>query len=386
VTALAALTVAIPVAGLCVLVAGFCSGTEVALFSLRRVDLEQLVRSEVRADRRILGLLERRSRLVATVLIGNEASTGLLAVVTLGVVHHRVGSPLPWLSVIIAIAVALPLIVLVAEVTAKTLAAKAPMAWARAASLPLEFLATVVTPLRWVVNVASWAVLRTFGTSARARPERDLSVQEFRSLVDAGSAQGEVDARERRLIHRVFEFADKNVSQIMTPRSRVFALAYDLPMQRLVKEIAHHGFSRVPIYQKSLDNVRGIVNAKDLVRAAIGLGPQKPLAELLYEPLFVPQTTPVKRLFLAFKQKKVHMAFVVSEYGKVLGLVTMDDVLAQIFGVMRDERTELQRSRLGERARVRTPGLGLPTKVDIDSGPIASGVNPRTHDPSESQT
>lgn len=385
-TALATLTVAIPIAGLCIVMAGFCSGTEVALFSLRRVDREQLTRSPARTDRRILTLLERPRRLIATVLIGNEACAGVLAVVALSVAYHRVAVHLAWLPIAIAIAATLPLIVLVAEVTAKTLAAKAPITWARAAALPLEVLAAIVTPVRGFVQLAAEAVLRALGTSARTRPARDLSVQEFRSLVDAGSAQGEVDARERKLIHRVFEFADKNVGQIMTPRSRIFALAYDLPMQRLVREVAHHGFSRVPIYQKSLDNVRGIVNAKDLVRSITGSGPQKLLAELLYEPLFVPQTTPVKRLFLAFKQKKVHMAFVVSEYGKVLGLVTMDDVLVQIFGVIRDERTELQASQLGDRVRVRTPGLGLPSKQDVDSGPIAPGLKPPPSEPGEPQS
>jgi CBS domain containing-hemolysin-like protein len=156
----------------------------------------------------------------------------------------------------------------------------------------------------------------------------------------------------------------------MTPRDRIFALSYDLPMQRLIREIAQRGFSRVPIYQKSLDNVRGIVNAKDLVRGAAIVGPTKPLGELLHEPLFVPRTTPVKRLFLTFKQKKVHMAVVVSEYGKVLGLVTMDDLLAQIFGVLRDERAELQQSmpniKVVGGGRVRTPGPG----VQIDTGPV----------------
>src|SRR5262249_55875793 len=142
----------------------------------------------------------------------------------------------------------------------------------------------------------------------------------------------------------VFEFSDKNVGQVMTPRDRIFALNYDLPMQRIVKEIAARGFSRVPVYQKTLDNVRGILNAKDLMRIASAQGPSRPLGELLHEPLFVPRTTPVKRLFLTFKQKKRHIALVVSEYGKVLGLVTMDDLLAQIFGVIRDERAELQAS------------------------------------------
>jgi CBS domain containing-hemolysin-like protein len=213
---------------------------------------------------------------------------------------------------------------------------------------------------------------------SRSRPSRDLSEEEFRTLVDAGSVQGQVDARERRLIHRVFEFNDKNVGQVMTPRERIFALSYDLPAQRLVKEVAARGFSRVPIYQRSLDNIRGILNAKDLVRTIAAQPLGRPLGELLHEPLFVPRTTPVKRLFLTFKQKKVHMALVVSEYGKVLGLVTMDDLLAQIFGVLRDERAELQNTIPPGRMRVRTP---VDVRLDAEaSGPAAPSAAPASPD------
>ena len=370
---LSQLSVAIPLAILCVIVSGFCSGSEVALFSLRRVDREQLARSESALDRRILKLLERPRRLIATVLIGNEAFNSFLAVLALIVVGHLVLVDSPWAVAGIALGVSLPLIVLIAEVTSKTLAAKAPLTWARLCVLPLSGFAVVVTPLRLVVNFIAEIVMRPLGDAARTRPARDLSEQEFKSLVDAGSAQGQVDARERRLIHRVFEFSDKNVGQVMTPRDRIFALSYELPTQRLVKEIAARGFSRVPIYQKSLDNVRGILNAKDLVNAAAAQTPPRPLNELLHEPLFVPRTTPVKRLFLTFKQKKVHMAIVVSEYGKVLGLVTMDDLLAQIFGVIRDERAALQASNPNIRLpRARTPGIaGTP---GADTGPMPKEV------------
>jgi CBS domain containing-hemolysin-like protein len=356
------LSVAVPAALLCVFISGFCSGTEVALFSLRRVDREQLARSEAGVDRRIVRLLERPRRLIATVLIGNETFNSLIAVLALASVHLYCNFGSAWACAGVALAIALPLVVLVAEVTAKTLAAKSPLAWSRACVYPLTAFAVIVTPVRLVVGFLSELFLRPLGEAARTRPARDLSEQEFRSLVDAGSAQGQVDARERRLIHRVFEFSDKNVGQVMTPRERMFALSYELPMQRLVKEIAARGFSRVPVYQKSLDNIRGIIHAKDLVRA-----PAKPLGDVLHEPLFVPRTTPVKRLFLTFKQKKVHMAIVVSEYGKVLGLVTMDDLLAQIFGAFRDERSELQLSNPGMRVaavRPRTPAVGVPTDRD----------------------
>ena len=370
------LGIAIPLAAVCVLISAFCSGTEVALFSLRRVDRDALSRSDLSVDKRILRTLERPRRLIATVLIGNQAFNSLLAIIALAVVIRYRPFASWWAIGGLALAVALPLVVLISEVTSKTLAAKAPLGWARACVSPLALFAVLVTPVRLVLQTISDFVLRPFGEAVRKRQPRDLSEEEFRNLVDAGSAQGQVDARERRLIHRVFEFSDKNVGQVMTPRERIFALSYDLPMQRLVKEIAARGFSRVPIYQKSVDNVRGILNAKDLVRTAAGQPLGRPLAELLHEPLFVPRATPVKRLFLTFKQKKVHMAIVVSEYGKVLGLVTMDDLLAQIFGVLRDERAELQSQPPSGRHRPRTPLAGSPITEpplrasDLDTGPI----------------
>ena len=373
------LSVAIPLAIICVLGSAFCSGSEVALFSLRRVDREQLAHSDRLVDKQILKLLERPRRLIASVLIGNEAFNSVLAIVCLTVVLRSceaIGASL-WALGGIALAAALPPVVLIAEVTSKTLAAKAPMTWARLCVLPLRVFMLIVTPIRVVVQAATSVLLAPFGEAVRTRPARDLAEDEFRSMVDAGAAQGQVDARERRLIHRVFEFSDKNVGQVMTPRERMFALSYDLPMQRLVKEVATRGFSRVPIYQKSVDNVRGILNAKDLVKIAAGQPAGRPLGELLHEPLFVPRTTPVKRMFLTFKQKKVHMAIVVSEYGKVLGVVTMDDLLAQIFGQLRDERAELQSSIPG-RPKVRTPAPGVPALQPGTDPPVAvaEGTSP----------
>jgi magnesium and cobalt exporter, CNNM family len=362
---IAELSAAIPIAIVCFVVSAFCSGTEVALFSIRRVEREKLAHSQRFADRRIAAMLGRPRRLVATVLVGNEAFNSILAVLAFVVLERWYSV---WQAFWLAIAVALPVIVLFIEITAKTLAAKAPLLWSRLFVLPLSVFSLAVTPARFVIQLLTGLLLRPFGVVARPRGSPDLSEEEFRTLVDAGSAQGQVDARERRLIHRVFEFNDKNVGQVMTPRERIFALSYDLPAQRLVKELAARGFSRVPIYQKSLDNIRGILNAKDLVRTTAGQPLGRPLGELLHEPLFVPRTTPVKRLFLTFKQKKVHMAIVVSEYGKVLGLVTMDDLLSQIFGVLRDERAALQSSIPAARGGGRVPAE---IKLDADStGPV----------------
>ena len=361
------LEIAIAIALVCLFVSAFCAGTEVAVFSIRRLERGQLAQSKRLTDRRILAVLERPRPLIATVLIGTQASNAVLAVLAYLILCEWFTA---WPALWLAIAVALPLIVLITGITARTLAAKSPLAWARLCILPLAGFALLIAPVRLVIQAITAGVLAPFGGVARQRATSDLSEEEFRTLVDAGSVQGQVDARERRLIHRVFEFNDKNVGQVMTPRNRIFALSYDLPVQRLVKEIAGRGFSRVPIYQRSLDNVRGIINAKDLVRTTAGQPLGRPLGDLLHEPLFVPRTTPVKRLFLTFKQKKVHMAIVVSEYGKVLGLVTMDDLLSQIFGVIRDERTVLQNTIPPGRGPARIPG----EIRDIATGPIVAAT------------
>ncbi|HVV84568.1 MAG TPA: hemolysin family protein [Kofleriaceae bacterium] len=347
----------------------FFSAAEVAMFALRRVDREQLSRSGKRADAMVLALLGQPKRLVESLLIGDQAVTMMVAAIAAALFADGLPDLQPWAIAFLAAVAVAPLVMLVAEVLPRTLAIKTPIASARLLARPLWFFALVLTPVRlvvhWVAEVLAWPL----GGSGRPRAAADLSEEEFRTLVDAGSAQGQVDARERRLIHRVFEFGDKNVGQVMTPRDKVFALNYDLPMARLTKEVAARGFSRVPIYQRSLDNVRGILNAKDLVLATTGKAPGRALSELLHEPLFVPRTTPVSRLFRTMKQKKVHMAVVVSEYGKLLGLVTMDDLLVQLFGAIQDERESLQRpDRRGRGGRTPLPGSLPATTVTAASG------------------
>jgi CBS domain-containing protein len=273
-----------------------------------------------------------------------------------------------------AVGAAAVLVLLAGVVVPRTLAIKSPIGWARASARPLALFAWLVWPLRWVVQTFADGLARVFGGGTRSRGSGDLSEEEFRKLVDAGSAQGQVDARERRLIHKVFEFGDKNVGQIMSPRDKVFALSYDLPMARLTKEVAARGFSRVPIYQRSLDNIRGILNAKDLVLATAGQAPARTLSELLHEPLFVPRTTPLARLFRTMKQRKIHLALVVSEYGGLLGLVTMEDLLEQLFGEIRDERENLQSGGVRRGRGGRTPMPGAVPTVSVEGGALVVGA------------
>lgn len=357
----------IAIAAACVVVSALFSGTRVAMFDLRRVDREQIARSQRPADKAVQARLQQPRRLLTTILIANESMKAVIAVMLLHFLSVQLVSLELWAVALVTIAVMIPAVVMLGDVTPATVARKSPLTWARRAMAPFSVFYFLVTPVRWVIGGLVEMLLRPLGAAPKAQ-EGDLSEAEFRNLVEKGKAQGAVDDGELGLIRNVFDFSDKNVGQIMTKRDQVFALSYDLPTARLLKEVAGRGFSRVPIYQRSLDNVRGILNAKDLLRPQLGqVG--RTLGELLHEPLFVPRTTPVKRVFLTFKQKKVHMAIVVNEYGKVLGLVTMDDVLAQLFGTLRDEREPLQAAGRPERGSGRTPPVGVPL---VDAGSLAA--------------
>lgn len=345
-------TVLVVIAG--IVLSAFFAGSEVAMFGLRRAAREQMAKSERSDDRRVMTLLRAPRQLLVAVLICNELVNAGVVILALALVRYIWPAAAWWQAILCVVAAVVPLMVLLTEITPKALALRNPQAWVWATVTPLSLFVNVVAPLRYLISGTADRICAWLGAPRRGQPQ-DLSAAEFRSLVDAGSAQGQVDASERRIIHRMFEFADKNVGQIMTPRERIFALSYDLPKPRLVAELTARGFSRVPIYVRSLDNLRGVLNAKDLLDADGRV--TRSLNDVLHEPLFVPRTTPVKRLFVTFKQKKVHMALVVNEYGKLLGLVTMDDVLAQIFGVLRDERERNQQAK-----RTRTPPQGVETR------------------------
>lgn len=323
------------------------------MFSLRRSDRELLGQSERKTDALILRVLGKPRELLATLLIGNESVNVAISAVMAGFVQHfYTGSELE--TAFVATCIALPVLLCFGEIGPKSIAFKKGLGWSRKAVRALWLFGLVVTPIRIVVRGISLLVLGPL--AGKKRDDSDLSEEEFKVLVDAGSAEGEVNDHERRVIHNVFAFGDKTVAEAMRRRGKVFALAYELPFARLVKEIAARGYSRVPIYDRSIDNIRGVVYAKDLVIASCKQAPPNRLADLLHEPYWVPQSTPLQNLFSVFKQGKTHMAMVVDEYGTLVGIVTMEDLLEELFGDIKDER-ELQKSTVSTLRAPTEPGI-----------------------------
>jgi putative hemolysin len=328
----------------------FFSGSETALFSLSRVQRERLARSTSATERYVGTLLRDPRRLIATLLAGNElVNITIASVIAAGLTLLLPGAG-ELALIFIALGVTVPLLLLFGEVSPKMIALRSGESWARLAARPLGALAVLITPVRLVVGGLAGLVVRILGGKPSAAPGA-IGEAEFRALVDAGSEEGTLEATERRLIHNVFKFGDQTVSEIMTPARKVVSLSFDLPIMRLVSEVARTGLSRIPIHRGRKEDVIGILYAKDLVGTSTGRLKGRTVKDLLHPPMYVPKTTKCDRLFREFQRNRTHLAMVVDEYGRLVGLVTMEDLLIALFGPLRDDKavTVTDEPREGER-------------------------------------
>ncbi len=358
---ISAITPTLAAMAVLVLLSAFFSGSETSLFSLSRGQREKLLRSARSIDRYVATLLSDPKRLIATVLLGNEliniTFSSLAASAVERIFGHRFG---PLGITFLTTGFTVPLLLLLGEIIPKSIALAIPESWARVAARPLGVFMWIVTPVRVVVSGIASFVVRLLGQKPNPDANK-LGEAEFKALVDVGSEAGELEAAERRLIHNVFEFADRSVAEIMTPARDVFSLSFELPLSRVVAEVAKSGYSRVPVHrgkQKEKQEIVGVLFAKDLVGWSSGRLGNKTLKDLIRPVSYVPKTSKCAQVFQEFQRHKTHFAMVVDEYGRQVGLVTMEDLLVELFGTLGQEpRGNAPRPRVDEPSGLRPAPL-----------------------------
>ena len=313
------------------------SGTETSLFSLQKLQRQRL-ESQGRTGLQINRLLERRTALITTILIGNE--TVNIAFASTGATLFDGLTPYPWLDPWVNIVIVTPTLVLLSEITPKVIAIRFNERWARAAAWPLTAFKWIVAPVRLIVSGIVSLLARGAGVTAQPLDE-GLGEAELLTLLDQGTQAGNLELHEREMIEAVFEFDELTVGRLKTPRPDVFALPLDATWEDLVAACREHGFSRVPIYEDEPENIVGVLLLKDVLkhRQHPPEGP-KQLRSLLLPPIFVPQSKPAQDMLHAFLERRFHIAFVVDEHGTLVGLVTLDDLLSELFGDFPDEDDE----------------------------------------------
>ncbi|HET7789559.1 MAG TPA: hemolysin family protein [Gemmatimonadales bacterium] len=226
--------------------------------------------------------------------------------------------------------------VVLGELTPKAFALLYPEAMSRWLAPPLMLFTTATNPFIWLLNSSATGIVKLFGGRAPSERERVHSPEEIKMLVEQSRKTGSLDALDARFIAGVFEFSEKTAREVMTPRTRMVALADGLSVEAAADEVARAGRSRYPVYRESLDDIVGTVHAKEILRALRG-EPGRTVAALLRPALFVPGTREVEDVLADMKRQKVHLAIVLDEFGGTAGLVTMEDLLEEIVGQIYDE-------------------------------------------------
>ena len=334
-----------------ILVGGFFAASEISLITVKRHRLTQLVGEGSRAARVAQRLTEDPSRFLATIQIaltflgflasafGAVSFSGSLANLVRLVPLEFIRDSATQISfVLVTLLIALASII-IGELVPKTLALAFPDRFAIFVARPIGWFDRILRPIVWLVSTVSNVLVRALG--GKDRPQAGyLSTEELKMLVETGSEQGGIEEDEKEMIHGVIELAETKVHQVMVPRIGIRAVEVHDPIDQVLDMIVRAGHSRVPVYEESLDNIVGILYAKDLLpflRPGAAPAAEIDIRSLVRPAAYVPETKPVDELLHEMRVDKRHIAIVVDEYGGTAGLITMEDVVEEIVGEIQDE-------------------------------------------------
>jgi len=340
---------------------GFFCLAEGSLFSLGRHQRERLKREGKKSSVLIEKLLKEPIKLITTILFADEVvNVAYSSVIGLTVKELLDEGFSEEAITFLSVAIASPSLLLLGEVGPKTLGVKYPRLIAQAISYPLHAFHVVITPIRWVLLIISMVFTRILGGKIEYEHSKEFTPEEVKVLLGMGSDEGVITEIEKKLVSSLFKLEDVPAYKIMTPSIDCFLLPVNLSRNDAVYEVKKRGYSRTPVYEGDKDNIVGVLYAKDLLSfEKTGNGTVK---QFLKPPYFIPRTKMAFDLLKEFQQGRNHIAIVVDEYGRMDGIVTMEDILEELFGEIEDER------RVIKKPEVRWDGesLIIPGSMKID--------------------
>jgi putative hemolysin len=319
---------------------------EIALVTVRRTRIDQLVDEGNGAADRVKRLISQPGRFLAVIQLG-ITFIGFLAAAFAGVsltveLDRLLGTiePLKPYSGAIALVVVTALLsfvtIIFGELVPKSLALAHPERYSLLLAGPVDLVGRVLNPIVWVLTQVTNGVNRVLGVKDVV--QNQISTEELKLLVERGGEQGVLEAEEEQMINAVIELGDRRVHEVMVPRIAMAAMPVGATFDEAIETIVEHGHSRIPVYEETVDEIIGILYAKDLLpflRASTG--PRPDIRELLRTPVYIPESMTVDDLLHEFQRRKVHIAIVLDEYGGTAGLVTIEDLLEEIVGEIQDE-------------------------------------------------
>lgn len=314
--------------GILLILSGFISGSEVALFSLSKAEIES--KSHLKSFKIIANLLQKPNKLLATILVANNLINIAIVILftKLGeVLFSTIGSPL--LKFFIEIVIATFLILLFGEILPKIYASRNNISFSRIMAYPLTILDIIFSPISLPMQKFSIYIKKKL-----AIQNSNISIDQISHALDLTRPE-DTTKQEQKLLKGIVNFGNIDTNEIMCPRIDIFALDSTLKSEEVLKSITKTNHSRIPVFHENLDKIIGILHIKELLPFLDKKDFQ--WKKLLREPLFIPENKKLDDLMLEFQEKKVHLAIVVDEYGGTSGLVTLEDVIEEIVGDISDE-------------------------------------------------
>ncbi|MCR5731584.1 MAG: hemolysin family protein [Sphaerochaetaceae bacterium] len=353
-----------------IILSAIFSGTETAFTSLSLIQKKELEERKGSKAKNANYLASHPDLLLTTILIGNNiVNISVSALVTSFTIEYLGNAYVGYATGILTL-----LILIFGEITPKQIAIIHNIKIAIEMAIPIRILTILLFPLVIIFKSLSNEISKAF---SRGKKKKETSLEGIRHIVDTAEDEGVLDEYESGLMEKVLHFSETQVRTIMTHRSEVFRLNEDTPLSDALAKIVDSGFSRIPLYRDSLDDITGIIRVRDVLRAIVDNKEEEPIKLYARKPLFVPETLHIDDLFLEFQRSKQQMAFIIDEYGSFAGIICMEDVVEQLFGEMYDEHeTEkpepirpLSRSVQGEKwfmVEAETPLLRFTDELNLE--------------------
>lgn len=314
------------------LLCGTASAAETALTSVSRIKLKNLVEEGDQKAAQIERLIAQPNTFLSTILVVNNVAV-IVASSMATVLAIRYSATFGELIATILISL---VVLIFCEITPKTLAVQNPLRWARALVNPVRGAAWLLRPVVVSLSVITNFLARLVGGQVK-HPGPFVTEEELRLLVTVGEEEGVLEEEETEMIHSIFEFADTTVREIMVPRIDMVTLESDATVDEAVDLALQGGFSRIPVYEDTIDNIIGVLYTKDMLKQLREGHNSSPIRDLVRPAYFVPETKKLDDLLHEIRQMRTHMAIVIDEYGSVAGLVTIEDLMEEIVGDIKDE-------------------------------------------------
>ena len=358
----------------------FFSASETAFSSLNQIRLKSRAEDGDASAARVLAMAEKYDKLLSTILIGNNIVN--IAAASIGTIlfTRALGAER---GATVSTMVLTVVVLIFGEVTPKSLAKEMPETVATAVSPMLNLLMVLFTPLTWLFS--QWK--RLLGHFVHSTEEDTITEGELMTMVSEAENDGELTDRESELIRSAIEFDDVEVEEILTPRVDVVAVEDDIPLEELAQTFAESGYSRLPVYHGTIDNIIGVVHEKDFYIARLKKATK--IDDLVVPTLYTTGSTQISQLLRTLREQHHHLAVVVDEYGGTEGIITLEDILEELVGEIWDEHDEVT-----EDFRKQSDGswlvsgsasvddlyeeLDLPEEEDIDSNTVNGLVQEKT--------